>query len=103
MKTRGAMSAPDDTPTRTPLKAICDSRVAGARAAKRRLGLSPGCKPRGESQGDPSRVAASSALSRASVICALAETEPGAVSPNCEDEVVVASAAAPRVRAGKAL
>src|SRR5271165_469165 len=41
------------------------------------------------------------ALSRASVIYALAETEPGAVSTSCEDEVVVSSEAAPSVRAGR--
>jgi len=44
-----------------------------------------------------------SALSHASVTGALVREPLGGVSPNCGDEVVVCSVAAPSVRAGKAL
>jgi len=38
------------------------------------------------------------AISPTNVTCALAETKAGAVSTNCEDEVVVSSEAAPSVQ-----
>ena len=47
--------------------------------------------------------AAAPVPSHAIVTCALAPQWLGAVSPNCEDEVVVSSPAGPSVRAGKAL
>jgi len=43
------------------------------------------------------------AASHANVTYALVDSRLGAVSPYCEDEVVVSSAAAPSVQAGKAL
>ena len=42
-------------------------------------------------------------LSHADVTRALVRYRLGAVSPNCEEQVVVCSQAAPSVRAGKAL